>query len=318
MARRSPRAAGVRSPAGSPRGKEQSTNSPDTSRRTFLGKAGTFIAGVVSGVLGSVGAGYVSAWRPPSEVVDAQSSDAPVRAYIVRERDQGLQGELWVYPGAVSTKSSATTALTSRVSTPEDRHISLYNEGYVDANITLIKLLVEGRRNTPVRIIDIRARILNRRPLSAGYSLLGPGPQGTGPSVALGFELDEDEPRAREVDTALGDPYSSDYFGGPFFAGANTELARGEQEVYAITARTFSADIEWELELMVSVAGRSEPFRLRLGDRGRALRTIGIIQNRDDEFPSPVSPDFESYGEVYGYQADGYSFIRSYSDGFGW
>lgn len=317
MARRSPRVAGRRDAADQQRSKKQSVNFPETSRRNFFHTAGTFIAGVASGIVGSVGAGYVSAWNPPSELVDAQSSDAPVRAYLVRERDLGLQGELWVYPGVVSEERLAVGALSKHVSSLDDRHSKLYNEGYVDANITLIKLIVEGRRNIPVRIIDIKARILSRSPLLKGYSLLGPGPQGTGPSVALGFELDEDEPRAREVNTALQDPYSPDYFGRPFFATANTELARGEQEVYTITGRTFSADIAWELELLVSVAGKSEPFRLRLGDRDGALRTIGIIQNRESDFTSPTWPDFASYGEVYLYQLDGYTFTRSYS-GDGW
>lgn len=256
------------------------------------------MAGLASGILGSYGATYISALVPPSELADSRASDAPIRTVIVRDRDQGIQGELWMYPGPVTQNRKAEVAATTVRPSSDELHDALYSSGFSDVNMTLLRLLVEGRRNGRVRIIDMQPRIIEKRLPGSGASLLGPGAQGTGQSVSIGFNLDEDQPVARKVNP-LGDPSAKEYFGSSFFADSSTELGRVEQEIYRIAARTLACDVKWALlvKLVVPDVDPSTTMIEVVDNGGLPFRTTALLYDS-----SGILPDRSRYSEIYQYE----------------
>jgi hypothetical protein len=254
------------------------------------------VGGIVVGVSGTYGAEYLSAAFKPDELADAQASGPPVQTTVVPERNQLLQGELWVYPGPISADKSAAEAIAGAVADFEEFHTRLYSAGYQDVDLTLAKLLVEGRRNTPVRIVDMWARITRRQPLTDNYSIIGPGAEGgTEESVGVGFNLAEQHPVARKVESTF--PVIK--LGDPLFAESNTELERGKQEVYedrALGVPEF--DIEWEIVIDVAVAGQPEVSSVIALRNDKPFRTIAQ-QNTPD---GGVALD--KYAEVYAYDSN--------------
>jgi hypothetical protein len=279
------------------------------SRRSFLKVGGTFVVGVATGVLGSYGTDYLSATLSPEELADAQALNAPVRAIVVPERYQALQGELWVYPGPLSQNPQALEVISGSVDNFDDFHRRMYAVGFQDADITLATLLVEGRRNSPVRVINMHARILSRRVVGTSYSVIGPGGEsGTVETVDLGFNLSDRNPVARRVEIS---PNQDVEFGAPFFAEFNTELSRGDQEVYSVRAHSGGTwDLEWELVIDVVAAGASESESVGTLRRGAPFRTIGLQYREGGGFA------YEKYAEVYAYSGGGLgdgkiTFVRS-------
>ena len=235
--------------------RRQATAQPaGQSRRAFLKSAAIYGAGLASGALAGYGTAYFTALSPPEELADSQASEPPIRAIVLPERNQPLQGELWTYPGVLSQNQDALAAISGKLTNFDDFHDRLYATGFLDTGLTLAKLVVEGRRNAPIRIVDIRARIVARRPIGSTYSVIGPGAEGgTDDTVGLGFDLADQFPVARKIESSL--PIT---LGAPFFADSSTELARGEQEVYSIRALAApEVDLEWELVLEVVAAGAS-------------------------------------------------------------
>lgn len=270
-------------------GKRDDSHEGVESRRSFLVTGGSYLAGVASGVLGSYGTAYLSAVVSPSELADARSGSEPVRAVVVPERDQGIQGERWIYPGPISLDNAALQAISNPSPTYEELHNRLRNRGFLDAEYTLFKLSIEGRRNSPVRVIDIEPHVVNRRPPSPLFSSLGPGPQGSGSSIGIGYDLDEQIPAARKINPMSDGPSYADYFAEPFFGESNTQLARGEQEIYQVIARTFRWDVEWFLRVSVLVAGQSDPIVVQVGNGEKPFRTVA--------YPDPDVP--QNYSERY-------------------
>jgi len=252
---------------------------------------------LASGVFGTWAGEYVTARFSPKEVADALSTDPPIRAIVVPERDQGLQGELWIYPGVLSENAAGLAAASTAAENDTDLHNKLYQNGFLDVELTLATLLLEGRRNVPVRVINIRAEILDRQPLPQGYSLLGPGPQGTGESILIGFDLDSSNLDARAVEE-LRSPYDKDSMKGSFFSSHNTELILGEQEVYRIVSRSFRSDVKWQLIAEVAVAGESAPTTVPITNGGKPFRTIALHSRKDSEV------DQAQYSELYRYQGE--------------
>jgi hypothetical protein len=212
----------------------------------------------------------------------------------LRERDQSTQGELWLLPFALST---ARPELVERL----DRHVrsrqwdtfhdELYKAGGIDANVSIMKLVVEGRRNTPVVITGMRALSKKAEP-STDFTLIGPGPQGNAATAKVVFDLDEEDPIARVPTSA--DLESVEHFGLPYFSDNTVSLARGEKQVFQVVASTKRYDVEWSIELTMHVDGDQQ--RLVVDDGGKPLRTSVAVY-------SPGSgrwgPDESKYREVY-------------------
>jgi hypothetical protein len=253
------------------------------------------MAGLLTGVGGSYGAEFLSAAFSPEELTDSLFA-APVRTLIVPQRKPEFQGELWIYPGKVSSDPRAAAQLSAGTATSfDDFHRKMYAAGFHDLYVTFATLLIEGRRNAPVRIIEIRARILRRQSTTPEtYSIVGPGAEGgTEESISIGFDLSDRDPVARRAELNFEDGVK---LGDPFFSTSNTELGRGETEVYSITAvASKDWDIEWEIEVLVLAPGETEPVAVFAQRPVSPFRTISGLYNEQGDF------DISKYAEIYGH-----------------
>ncbi|HJS82044.1 MAG TPA: hypothetical protein VJ742_04330, partial [Nitrososphaera sp.] len=248
---------------------------------------------VLTGSASGYGSDVAKALHPPEEIADRASSEEPITANIILERSLVTQGELWIYPGRLSQDPRALRAVTTTYDNYDQLHQGLYKSGLFDAGVSNFKLIVEGNRNVPVQIIGMRAVFNHRLERSTGHTALSPGPQGTGPLVQIGFDLDESDPLARAVNQEEGATIHVDgYFKQPFFSSSVTELKRGERQVYQVQARTIKWDLDWTVELeVVDGAGLSRRIPAK-----QNIRTIGILYDKES---GPTSPDPAQYSEFY-------------------
>jgi hypothetical protein len=167
----------------------------NTSRRSFIQGSASFLAGaVVTGTVG-IATNYFTevakAAFPPTELADDQARDLPIRAVALLDRSDGDQGELWYFPYAISSRPDVAKRITAGSFIDEfDRRKFYYDNGAADIEVSHVKLVLEGRRNDGVRVLDIRARATKSAFPSTGGSLLIPGPQGRGASARMGFDFD--------------------------------------------------------------------------------------------------------------------------------
>jgi hypothetical protein len=171
-----------------------------------------------------------------------------------------------------------------------------YNNGASDVNFTHFKLILQGRRNIEIRLVDIRAVILKRSErLGEGASVLTPGPQGQDESVELGFDLDGSDLSAKEIVEPLNAFYGPAFFGERIFQKSTVTLARNEQQVFEVTARSFNYYVEWRLEIDLLIDGEVEV--ISVDSNGRPFRTCGTYP--DPRSDDQTVPDENRYSEVY-------------------
>lgn len=272
----------------------------NTSRRSFIQGSASFLAGaVVTGTVG-IATSYFSevakATFPPTELADDQARDLPVRAVALQERSDGDQGELWYFPYAISSRPDVAKRITTGSFINEfDRRKFYYDNGAADIEVSHVKLVLEGRRNDDVRVLDIRARATKSAFPSTGGTLLIPGPQGRGASARMGFDFD----RAGVDLPALA--MDSGSFKDEYFSGNEAQsigLARGEQQVIEITASTAKSYVEWSIDLVVLVDGARFVQNVIAGSR--PVRTALLRRGQ----PTGKSGYYEAaYEEIYEYSA---------------
>lgn len=295
---------------------DERQRSPLLRRRGFigvaglvLGGAGGFIGSVLAGSAGGYGTEIARAINPPGEIADDASREDPITARIIPERDIDTQGELWVYPGRLSEHPAALQAATKNYESFDQLHRNLYRTGFADAGVSSFKLIVEGNRNVPVQIIGMRAVFERRVEPSPDHTVLAPGPQGTGPLVQIGFDLDEQDPVAHAVDQTEGASiHGEGFLKEPFFSASVTELRRGERQIYQVKARVTKWDADWTVELeIVDRNGLSQRVSAK-----QNLRTIGLLSTDPG---STLNPDPAQYAESYEFAPftgrDAISFVRT-------
>jgi hypothetical protein len=267
----------------------------------------SFAVGILSGYLTDLAKLAI----PPGAIVDVASGDA-IRATILLEHDQGDQGELWLYPFPLSAnRPDIAQTLSRKVSDFDDLHRQLYASGAIDVNITHAKLVVEGQRNTGVRIIGMQAMIKNRINPTPGFTLITPGPQGEGLNARVGFDLDNRQNTvARE--TRGPNAYADDYFGTPVFSNSTFFLSKGEQQIFQVTARTVKYDVQWTIDLTALVDGVTKHYEATVA--GRPIRTSTLIRPARQAYTTANAMDWDSskYSEIYEYSFDQGNFDRTH------
>ncbi|NJP92829.1 hypothetical protein HCN51_25790 [Nonomuraea sp. FMUSA5-5] len=120
-----------------------------------------------------------------------------------------------------------------------------------------VVLVLEGRRNAPIRIIDVRPRVLRSGPPPAGTCLTVPA-QGDAGEFEVKADLDEQRPSG----------------GGSRFLPKSIDLAFGERATISFTSRARHRWHEWDIEVVYTQkagdgvrsmffrAPDGEPFRL--------------------------------------------------------
>ncbi len=255
--------------------------------RTLIGLTG-FALGVLSGYATDV----IKLKFPASDIADIGADY--VSTTVIVERDQDSQGELWVYPFRVSTRPEVEEVVLQPVGNLDEFHQRIRKSGAIDANVTVAKLIVEGSRNKPVRIIDIRAVAESKTEPPAGGTVLVPGPQGAADSAQVAFDLDTDDMIGQIPDNEVG-PYFDEYFTGrPAFGKYTVVLARGEQQVFQLTARTFRYHVRWNIELDIFADDRTTTVTANAN--GSPLETTAVLATPG---ASQAGPDNTRYAEVY-------------------
>ncbi len=262
-----------------------------TNRRIFIAGGITFLGGVLSGAVTTYLGDYLGVIAPPGEVADRQAKEPAAWAIVLVERNLANQGNLWIFPYLLSERPSVLESVTESPLGERDELNYYYANGASDVNITNFKLVLEGRRNVDIRIVDIRAVIVARSErLGEGASILTPGPQGQDDSIELGFDLDGSDFSAK----AIADPFSIfdtvGFFGDHVFQDSTVALARNEQQVFQVTARSLDYFVEWTLSIDLLVNGELEA--ISADANGRSFRTCGAYA--DPESGDSTSPDEKS------------------------
>jgi len=257
----------------------------------------SFILGILSGYFGDLARLAV----PPGVLLDSTIGDI-LSATVLQERDPPAQGVMWIYPGRLSVDHPEVAAhLAGRFQALDPLDAAMRELGAIDVSYTKLKVIVEGHRNQAVRIVGMRALITSRTPPVQGYTLIGPGPEGEGQSVPIAFNLDEPDPIARVPNPGL--PWGfEDFFGGPAFADYTVSLAKGEQQVFEIGARTKNYDVRWTIELTVLVDGEERRFTADIN--GKPIETSALLIAGDPSLKGPMGADISRYAEVYKFSMD--------------
>jgi hypothetical protein len=257
-----------------------------------------FVAGAGAAIATGYFTDYIKAAAPPGEAADKSSSESAIRATILQERLQSQQGELWVFPYRLSTKPLLLNLVLNGFKSEDERIRSFYREGAVDVNLTRMKLIVEGRRNLGVRIVDMRAQVLKRSAPLSGGTVLTPGPQGAGESAVIGFDLDSTDLSALSIDDKPeADAYSDDFFGEHYFQRNTVSLLRNEQQVFQITARTVKHYVEWQIDIVVLEEGQEKTYTVGISEN--PVKTTSSVHEDTGHMDSAAIPDETQYAEVY-------------------
>jgi hypothetical protein len=110
-----------------------------------------------------------------------------------------------------------------------------------------------GNRRQRVRVLDIRAHVLEKLPPLLGTVLYHPGQGGTNPVERVGLDLDDPARSAVLMpEPSLEEPPPA---ARPFLDVKSVDLAEGEELGVDVTAFTKEHIYRWELELTVSYEG---------------------------------------------------------------
>jgi hypothetical protein len=253
-------------------------------RRPALWAGGVATAVVISVLTGLAQEG-ISALTKKSPSVTGPSIKV---AALQLEADES---STYVFP----EKLDLTAADLRVINNPEQYDRWAWEHGGVDDQQVNIKLVLEGNRQQPVRILAMRPLKLCRQPLT-GTLLFSPS-AGADPSIRVGIDLDEPRPVARKLEDGQ--------LTGDYFADTTVSLKQGEQQTFQITARTLRQYCEFTLELRIldngktitqEIANGSEPFRVsavkatgEYGQPGRyrsyqAVYVGGVASPRNGEF----------------------------------
>lgn len=161
-------------------------------------------------------------------------------------------------------------------------------QGAVDPKNVSVKLVLEGNRGKPVRIIDIRPLKRCKAPLSG--TLLYYPPQGSDESVGIQFDLD----RARPEPLVTG--YGKKDKGRNYFSTHTVSLKLGEQQTFQINAETTRQYCEFTLQL--TIVADDKTVTQTIDNNGKPFRVTALAKCSD------VSPCNEMIGVPFAsYQA---------------
>jgi hypothetical protein len=225
----------------------------------------------------------------PSEAKDALRSgpDLSVNAEIVYLGDQGRS---MVVPGPFQPSVHLRQIMSQPGAAASPEFLGeVRSAGGVSLTLLTLRMVVEGRRNQEIRILDIRPKIVERTPPLDGTLFDAPG-QGAGPTMKMLLDLDRAHPIVTEA-VITDDEVKS----GPAFFG-NTTISLKDREEQVIILRALAVNHYAAFELI---------FEYRLGDKARTM----TLTNQGQAFrvTGPrlgAGPDELSYQDAFELQGD--------------
>lgn len=140
-------------------------------------------------------------------------------------------------------------------------------------NFTRLRVTVVNHWPKPVLITDLKAKVERSDPLSG--ALVWAGAEGGVEVIDIGFDLEEDDPRARvcDEDGTLGDPWTY---------GENVELEPGQTQPFNVVGRVTASCCEWRLEVHAEIEGQPRVFEV--DDDGKPFVTTAFADHYRQRF----------------------------------
>ncbi|MFE2750536.1 hypothetical protein ACFXGA_00885 [Actinosynnema sp. NPDC059335] len=141
-------------------------------------------------------------------------------------------------------------------------------------NFTRLRMTVVNHWPKPVLITDIKAKVKRTAPLSGALAWVGA--QGSVEVIDIGFDLEEDDPRARVTnkDGTLGDPWTY---------GENVELEPGQTQPFNLIGRATKSYCEWHVEIHAEIEGQPQVFEVK-DDQGKPFVTTAFADHYRQRF----------------------------------
>lgn len=162
--------------------------------------------------------------------------------------------------------------------------------GGVNAEKLTLRVVLEGRRNQQIRILDIRPVVVEQTPPLSG-TLFNAGPQGGEPTLRMIIDFDRPNSVVREVlpESAPLDPKG----GRPFFDNTTISLRDREQQVLLIRTTVTRYHVAFKLQIDYRIGDESKI--MEIADHGRPFRVTGINPG-----PEPHTLSYERAFELQG------------------
>lgn len=213
-------------------------------------------------------------------------------AKVIEDPDQ----DIWVSAKEVSLSPSRSMQINrDKQNGAQDGELSKYLQdmtdlGAVKSTGIALDLNLSTQSADQVRVDRIRLESVCRSPLTGTVFYSPPA----GPAVAIGkigFDLDSQDPTAREMKDAEG----SQTFGGDFFSNNVQYLKKNDGFAYHIVARTEKHYCEFRLKIDASANGISQT--ISVDNHGQPFRVSALICDGTSKFVP--CPKFSEYKRVY-------------------
>jgi hypothetical protein len=230
---------------------------PSSKWRRYAG----WIVGLLAtfGIFGAVGSNVVDEIFPAAK--EKISGATPLHV-TVREDPQGGSDGF-----TVAARSPAGLESKLRNATGCDAlFVAAKRAGAVDVYQSIHDVLLEGRTFRDVTIVDMRAKVLTRKPALRGAAITCAS-AGALDSIGVMFKLDEANPLARKIRPGLqpGEPY--------FRRGNAISLKSEEVQPLQVVAQISSGYVEWEVEADAIIDG--ERRTITINNSGKPFRLTG-------------------------------------------
>ncbi|GAA4634807.1 hypothetical protein GCM10023196_077780 [Actinoallomurus vinaceus] len=221
----------------------------------------------------------------PNTARDAKGPPLKVISTLV-ERHGAYQAETWVLPNE-SPFDPATLAQLNRWRANQNGGFAnlerwMQQHGGVDPDLTGIKLIVAGNRDSPVRIVGMRPVAVCRAPLTG--TLLYSPPAGDESTTLVYFNLDRPDVQART--------FNDGSVGGPYFDQKTISLKFGEQWVFEVLAGTATRYCEFRLQLTIIEGAKTVTQTVGNGGAGAPFRVSALVNG-------PNGHPYSAYRNAY-------------------
>lgn len=204
---------------------------PKKTRGKKLASAiGALVVVAVGALFTGIGEGAVN--RLMDAVTSEDSQTGPALAVAVRT-DIGAADDLIALPGVHSDGAIAVALKNGKVTEPWEAFLARNDGAPVDD--VVVTVVVTGRRDPNIRIVDIGVAKLSAGPVLAGTSIQLIT-QGQAESIKLTANLDEEKPRILTE-------------GVPYFPDRSISLKGGEQETLKFTVTASKMSYRWLLAI---------------------------------------------------------------------
>jgi hypothetical protein len=277
-------AAGLRSPssvAGRPGPPRTTPRNPGQANRLrrWLRRPATWLITIVSGAIGllltQIITGLPAQFVDPDWVKDLlrRGPEVVVAAKVV---DRDANGFSMVVPGDYQLDPKYQSMVGAAADAEFGR--DLYEAGGVRMSPVTLELVVTGRRNQEIRILDISPVVLKRTDPLGGKAFLLPG-QGESANLEMVIDFDASNPIARE---SAGEPDGAEpRLGEPYFNNHTITLRDNEQVALAIPVRVARYYVEFDLKFDYLVG--TEEKSLTVDNDGQHFRVTGMQTGPDPD-----------------------------------